>query len=765
MIRFFIFLFTSTLLYANSFTPLDKVSVQLLWLDQFEFAGFYIAKEKGFYTDAGLEVEIKPFKHGTNIAQKVSQGKSTYGIGYSSILIDRSEGLPIVALGALLQSSPLAIAVKKSSNIQTINDLKYKKVMVTQDHKSDASIMAMLTSRGLKKSDFTLIPHSFDVNDLINGKTDGMLVYTTNEPYRLHEKGVETTILDPKDYGFDFYGDILYTSENEIHTHPERVKKFYEATMRGWQYAFEHKDEAIDLILKKYNMQHKSKSALEYEADALMNLALPNSNEFGKLNTQKLESIDNIYHLMGMMKANVDMNTFVWNYSQTGETSIHLSEEEKAYLQKKRMITMCVDPDWMPFEAIQGGEHIGLSADYMHLFSDAIHKPIVLIPTKSWAESLTFAQQRKCDIFALAMQTPEREKYMNFTQPYLSSAVVFATRLDQTFIPDFKEITSQKLGIIRGDGLIEILQKKYPGIHLIEVDSIQEGLEKVAEGENFAFIDTLAALSYGIAQGFSGQLKIGGKLDETRELRVGIRNDDKLLLRLFEKAIGTVSADEKQQIERHWISVKYESGIDYNLIIKISSILLIIMLILLWWNRKLHRLNQKIEQLSIKDELSKLYNRRFFNTKFMKIHSEVIKQRNYFFFILLDIDDFKKYNDLYGHLKGDDVIATVGEVLNALFNRHTDIAFRLGGEEFGCFGSSDSIEGALAKAEEIRQKIEALSIEHSGNLPYNTVTVSGGIVISSSHSPEETQEKIYHRADNALYEAKESGKNRIIRAL
>lgn len=752
-------LFSGTALFA-----LEHVSVQLLWLDQFEFAGFYIAKEKGFYKDAGLDVEIKPFRHGLDIVHDVVNGKTTYGIGYSSILVDRGNGLPLIAMGALLQSSPLAIAVTKSSRIHTVNDLKNKKVMVTQDHKNDAAITAMLTSRGLTQKDFILLPHSFDAHDLINGKTDAMLVYTTNEPYTLREEGVETTILHPKEYGFDFYGDILYTSEAEITHHAKRSKAFYEATMKGWNYAFDHIDESVALILKHYNTQGKSAAALNFEANELKILSGYGTQQFGKLNTRKLEAIDNVYHLMGMMHSNIDMSTFIWNRAQIGENSIVLSEAEKNYLRNKKMITMCVDPDWMPFEAIVDGNHTGLAAEYMEHFSKAIGTPVTLVPTNDWSESLSFAQQRRCDIVSLAMETTERSHYLNFTQPYLSSPVVFATRMDQSFIADFNEITTQKLGITRQDGLIELLKLKYPQIQLVEVESIHEGLSQVASGDLFAFIDTLAAISYGISEDFSGQLKIGGKLDEVRELRVGVRNDDLILLNLFEKAIGTLDDEQKQAIESKWIGVKFERGTDYTLIIKITSILIVILIVVLLWNRKLHLLNRKIERLSIIDELSGLYNRRYFNTKFMEIRSHVIHQRQYFFFILLDIDNFKKYNDLYGHLKGDDVIAVVGKELLSLFNRRTDIAFRLGGEEFGCFGSSNSIQGALDKAETIRRNIEALGIEHLGNPPYDKVTVSGGIVILSSDSPEEPQEAIYHRADSALYEAKESGRNRIIGA-
>lgn len=91
MSRFFLLLLMSVFSYANSSSTPEKVSVQLLWLDQFEFAAFYMAKEKGFYSDAGLDVEIKPFHHALNISADVAEGKTTYGIGYSSILVDKGE--------------------------------------------------------------------------------------------------------------------------------------------------------------------------------------------------------------------------------------------------------------------------------------------------------------------------------------------------------------------------------------------------------------------------------------------------------------------------------------------------------------------------------------------------------------------------------------------------------------------------------------------------------------------------------------------------
>lgn len=763
-ILLFFFLFLSSFLHAEHISKGEQISVQLLWLDQFEFAGFYIAKEKGFYADAGLDVEIKPYRDGIDSVKDVSEGKTTYGIANSSILVDRSRGMPIVAIGAIFQSSPRAIAVKKSSNIHSINDLKDKKIMLTDDYAYDALIMGMLTSKGLKKTDFTILPQTHNVNDLIEDKIDALMVYSSNQPYVLREKGVETTLFRPKDYGFDCYADILYTSESEIKNYPKRTKAFYQATMRGWKYAFEHIDESVELILKKYNVQHKSRQALIFEAEELKKLSGFYSKDFGKLNLEKLKATESIYHLMGIITTSINMDQFVWHDSIAGPSSINLTQEEKAYLEKKKQITMCVDPDWLPYEAIKDGRHIGMGADYMSHIASMLHVPIVLIPTKSWNESQVFAQQHKCDILSMAMETQERKRYMNFTSPYLFANVVFATEKDQDFIPDFEEIITKPIGITRADGLIGLLKKEYPGIHLIEVDSINEGLLKVQSGELFAFVDTYEVISYTIAEHFPNELKIGGKLNLSRQLRIAVRNDDLILLNLFDKALMTTTDEMKNEIKNKWISVKYEQGIDYNLIIQISSGFLLVLLLLAVWNRKLKALNSKIEQLSIRDELSGLYNRRYFNTKFIEILTHVITNRQYFFFILLDIDYFKKYNDRYGHLKGDEVISTIGKTLNSLFNRHTDIAFRLGGEEFGCFGSSNTEEGALKKAEEIRARIEALCIEHKDNIPYGVVTISEGIVICSSKSHETTQEIIYQYADNALYSAKNNGKNRIVRS-
>ncbi|PKN15104.1 MAG: hypothetical protein CVU67_02195 [Deltaproteobacteria bacterium HGW-Deltaproteobacteria-24] len=277
--------------------------------------------------------------------------------------------------------------------------------------------------------------------------------------------------------------------------------------------------------------------------------------------------------------------------------------EYQEYLNKKQTITMCVDPNWMPYEKIEKGKHIGMAADFMAIFQSKLGIPIVLVPTQTWEESLHFAQERKCDIFSLAMSTPSRLEYMNFTKPYMSFPLVVATKLDTLFIPNVEDIiNTQTLGIVKGYAFVELLRRKFPHNRLIEVENIQEGLKKVSNGELFGFVGTLTTVGYELQKKYIGELKIAGKFDETWELGIGVRNDDLILLDIFEKAIAQLTSQDSQAIFNQWISVAYDEKTNYDLAIKIAVVLLIIMALVIHRNRNLQQYNQKIKKQALQLE-------------------------------------------------------------------------------------------------------------------------------------------------------------------
>ncbi len=170
---------------------LQKTSVQLMWYDQFQFAGFYIAKEKGFYKEAGLDVELKRFTNSTNVLQQVLNDKADFGVSSSSLIIDKSNGKNINILGAIFQTSPLTLIALKNSSIEKISDFKNKRLMITNEQLDFATFKAMLISNKIDINSMKILPHSFNIDDLINNNTDLMLSYTTNEPFLLEEKAMK----------------------------------------------------------------------------------------------------------------------------------------------------------------------------------------------------------------------------------------------------------------------------------------------------------------------------------------------------------------------------------------------------------------------------------------------------------------------------------------------------------------------------------------------------------------------------------------------
>ena len=330
---------TSTLFAQNS---LNRVSVQLNWKHSFEFAGFYMAKEKGFYIDDGLDVELKELKPNTNVVEDVLDGVSTFGIGYPTLILDRANGKDIILLAAILQSSPHVLVSLKNSSIESFKDFAGKKIMIGDDAAKSASFLSMFLSNNVRFEDMVQIKHSFNIYDLILRKVDIFSCYVSDEIFTLKSANLEYNIWDPKDYGFDFYDGIIFTSKSFLKKEPKVVEKFVDSTIKGWIYAFEHIDETIEVILRKYNTQSKSREALEYEAATLKELAFFGTKNFGEIAKGKIQRIYDIYHFMGLTKNRIDFDDFIYRNYQSKEA---LTSKELEYLKKKGEIKVCTNPN------------------------------------------------------------------------------------------------------------------------------------------------------------------------------------------------------------------------------------------------------------------------------------------------------------------------------------------------------------------------------------------------------------------------------------
>ncbi len=167
---------------------------------------------------------------------------------------------------------------------------------------------------------------------------------------------------------------------------------------------------------------------------------------------------------------------------------------------------------------------------------------------------------------------------------------------------------------------------------------------------------------------------------------------------------------------------------------------------------------EKLEHLAITDGLTQLFNRRYFNKILPREINRARRSGVKIAFIMLDVDHFKLYNDTYGHLNGDEVLVSLARKMQEYFNRASDFCFRLGGEEFGIICSLDSSKKVYQRAQQLRNAIEALHLEHEQNPVSAYVTVSIGIALSDG---EISGEALYSKTDIELYKAKESGRNKV----
>lgn len=169
---------------------------------------------------------------------------------------------------------------------------------------------------------------------------------------------------------------------------------------------------------------------------------------------------------------------------------------------------------------------------------------------------------------------------------------------------------------------------------------------------------------------------------------------------------------------------------------------------------------KRIEQISVTDGLTGIFNRRHFNDMFPKYVNSAKRQNSLMNFIIFDIDHFKQYNDHYGHQMGDEALIKVAKALQASVQRADDICFRLGGEEFGVLYKTKTVQDAIDIAERIRKDIESTAIPHAHSATADVVTVSVGLICSVAEDIECT-DKLYAEADKLLYAAKGRGRNRV----
>ncbi|MDY3199704.1 MAG: transporter substrate-binding domain-containing protein [Arcobacter sp.] len=386
----------------------------------------------------------------------------------------------------------------------------------------------------------------------------------------------------------DLFIEIVETKNMQ-----ESVQKLLEGTVDGII--------AAPVIIQKYLAQN-----LIIDLKAVPSITFAPSNLYFFSNREKpiLQSI--IDKGLNSITVKEEKELFdKWFLRDLADLPIIFTKKELNYIQNKESLNLCVDPDWMPYEKIENHKHVGIIADYMKEFQEKIGIPFKLIETKDWTQSLEYMKERKCDVLSFVMNLESRQHYMSFTKPFLNPPIVLVTKRNINFITDLKDLRNKKIGIQKNFASSEIIRKNYPNLEIVEVPHLRDGLEKVERGQLFGQVTTHLNVAYAFQEEFYGSLQISGKFDEQWHLGVGVRNDEPILLDIFEKVVNSISDETRQRIINNWVLTKYEKSIDYKLFWSIFSFLIFIILLILYiyfiqrrYIRKITKAKEEIENLN-----------------------------------------------------------------------------------------------------------------------------------------------------------------------
>ena len=225
--------------------------------------------------------------------------------------------------------------------------------------------------------------------------------------------------------------------------------------------------------------------------------------------------------------------------------------EEQQYLNKKPELSLCVDPDWLPYEQLdKKGNYTGLVARYMQLFQS---KLVVLIKpkmTSSWNETQKQYETGQCDLISALNKTLQRNQYMDFTQAYIQSPAVLVLPESNKQDTQLADLSGKKLAMVKGYVYESKLQKEYPDIKIIYSANMDEALSMVSQGQADATIGPMYLIFSATMKLNISNLKMLGNTEYQDELHIGVRKGDAILLNIMSKSINSLTPEEHSKIRQ-----------------------------------------------------------------------------------------------------------------------------------------------------------------------------------------------------------------------
>ncbi len=281
---------------------------------------------------------------------------------------------------------------------------------------------------------------------------------------------------------------------------------------------------------------------------------------------------------------------------QSGSSSLsvqtQLTSKEKDWLANHKDIRIGVDPVWPPFEFFDATKvYSGIASDYVRRLNESLNINMEPVPNLSWPEVMSKARAGEIDVLPCVAKTPERSKFMLFSEPYISFPMVILTREDASFVSGIQDFENGKVAVVKGYVTQELLQRDYPDREFYLTKDIDKALRALSRGKTDAFVGNLASITYTTQKLGLTNLKVATSTQYKYELAFAVRKDWPELVNILNKSLHSIPHLEKAEIHNRWINVRFERKTNWALLLQVVVAIVlfggIILVMVLRWNQKL----------------------------------------------------------------------------------------------------------------------------------------------------------------------------------
>jgi len=286
----------------------ELVRVQLKWYNSGQFAGFYAALAKGYYRDAGLDVQLLEGGRGINVPEVVADGRAEFGVEDPiKIIAHIDTGKAIIAISTIFQRNPQALISRKELNITKPSQLIDKTIRLLKPQ--EVAGLTILAQLGVRRDRFKIDRSASEIDNLKHSDVDVWFSYLTNMAAKADAAGIPINIIYPDDFRVHVPGDSIIVSKAYLGAKPNIGRRFVTATVKGWRFAAGHIDETVN-IMQSYNMDY-TKGSLTSNMKITGALLRGPDDQIGNINIENWQKIANTMFYLGFVSSKIDARRFI----------------------------------------------------------------------------------------------------------------------------------------------------------------------------------------------------------------------------------------------------------------------------------------------------------------------------------------------------------------------------------------------------------------------------------------------------------------------